>query len=381
VAENPFRYGSPVSGQHFTGRQAELAALVSRMTNSINVVLVSPRRYGKTSLLLASERRLRAQSKAAALVSVNVLRCADLASLAGRLAHAAYAMPGGRWHRARQSLGDFVRRLRVTPTVAFLPDGNPRFGFDASMGPTDAETVISDVYQLLAEQAERGPAALILDEFQAVADLSGHLSDLFKSLADTWPRVSLVVAGSKRHLMARLVDDRAAPLYGMAERIALGPIPAPEMIAYVQARAAETGKRAVAGAAEEILDRAGPVPNDIQRLAYEAWDAAVEHLDDAAVDMGMARVLEHDSLVLAERFERLAPGQRRVLVALANDAGPSVYASAFARRTGMATPAGVRKAIQALEADELVAMRDGRPVVADPFLRAWLSDQRASNGE
>ncbi len=376
MADNPFRYGSPVSGEQFTGREAELAALVSRMTNSINVVLVSPRRYGKTSLLLAAEERVRMQSRRAALVSVNVLRCADLTSLAGRLAHAAYRMPGGRWHRARQSIADFVHRLRVTPTVAFLPDGNPRFGFDASMDPADAETVISDVYELLAEQAERVPAVLILDEFQAVADLSGHLPNLFKSLADTWPKVSLVVAGSKRHLMARLVDDREAPLYGMAERIALGPIPAPEMTAYVQARAAETGKPAVAGAAEEIVGRAGPVPNDIQRLAYEAWDAAGEQLDHAAVDTGMARVLEHDSLVLTERFERLAPGQRRVLVALANDAGPSVYAAAFARQTGMATPAGVRKAVQALEADELITVRQGRPVVADPFLRAWLSEQQ-----
>lgn len=373
VLENPFRYGSPVSGDQFTGRRAELATLVSRMSNSVNVVVVSPRRYGKTSLLLAAEERLRSRARRAAVVSVNVLRCADLAALAGQLARAAYRMPGGRWHRARQTLGEFVRRLRVTPIVTFAPDGTPRFGFDAAMASEDAETVIADVYALLAEQAERVPAVLVLDEFQAVADLSGHLPDLFKALSDTWPKVSLVVAGSKRHLMARLVDVREAPLYGMAERLALGPIPAAEMAAYVTARASETGKPPVAGAAEGIVERAGPVPNDIQRLAYEAWDAAAEQIDQASTDAGMDRAVDRDAAIFAERFEGLAPGQRRVLAALAAGGEASPYASAFARRTGMATPAGVRKAVQALEADELVTVRDGRLVVADPFLRAWLA--------
>jgi len=52
---NPFRYGSPVTGANFTGRTVERQALVSGMSDGLNVSLVSPRRYGKTSLLLRAE--------------------------------------------------------------------------------------------------------------------------------------------------------------------------------------------------------------------------------------------------------------------------------------------------------------------------------------
>ena len=48
---NPYRYGAPVSGSQFTGRHAELRAVADRMRNGINILVLSPRRYGKTSLI------------------------------------------------------------------------------------------------------------------------------------------------------------------------------------------------------------------------------------------------------------------------------------------------------------------------------------------
>jgi hypothetical protein len=73
---NPYHYGTPVSGDQFAGRQTELAALENRMRDGINVVLTSPRRYGKTSLLSKATDDLLAEG--AAMISVNVLACRDL---------------------------------------------------------------------------------------------------------------------------------------------------------------------------------------------------------------------------------------------------------------------------------------------------------------
>ena len=283
-ARNPFHYGTPVEGDQFTGRHEELGALLTRMRNGVNVVLLSPRRYGKTSLLHAAEARLAKARPPAAIIEVNVLRATSLAGLAGLLTAGAFHLAGARWQRARQAVPEFLRRVRVHPIVTFDPTGNPRFGFDAALTARDAETVLADVYALLAEEAAKRPAVLVLDEFQAITRYGDYLPGLFKALADAHPRVSLVLAGSKRHLMEELVIHNQAPLFGMAQRLSLGPIPSAEMEAFLRQRAAGAGKPLDDAAATHLLDLAGPVPNDIQHLAFEAFEAAADRIDVPAVD-------------------------------------------------------------------------------------------------
>ena len=56
---NPFEYSDPVLGDSFADRKAELQTLASRMLTGQNVVVISPRRYGKTSLILNAQGRVR----------------------------------------------------------------------------------------------------------------------------------------------------------------------------------------------------------------------------------------------------------------------------------------------------------------------------------
>lgn len=369
---NPFHYGTPVDAEHFAGRQEELKALGARMRDGINVVLVSPRRYGKTSLLLLAESEMSGRS--AAIVHVNVLRCRDAADLAAKLASRTYRLPSARWHRAKHAAADFARRLQVAPTVTFGADGTPRFGFGGDMATEAAETVIADVYGILAGEAPRRAPVLILDEFQAISDYGEHLPGVIKALADEHHRVSLVLAGSSAHLMERLTGSTGSPLYGMAERIALGPVRAPDMTDYLLRRAAIGSKAMKANVADKVVDRAGPVPNDIQRLAYAAFEVAGAEVTTADVEEGMAQSVAHDAAPYADAYQRLSIGQRRVLVEIAQGADEQLYSARFARSAGLATGASVRRAIDALSAHELIVHRSGTWVVADPFFARWLAE-------
>jgi hypothetical protein len=366
---NPYHYGTPVSGAQFAGREQETAALVQRMSDGINVVLVSPRRYGKTSLLVRAATTL---TKQGGLVArVNVLRCADQAALAAQLTSAVYELPGARWHRLRQAVPEFVRRLRITPSVTFDGD-RPRFSFEPSLSAADTDRVVADVYAALAEHPPKKSAALVLDEFQAIVDIGRHLPALLKALADEHPSVSLVLSGSKQHPMRRLVVDAKAPLYGTAEHFALDVLPPDVMASYLRRRARSAGKPMSAQAAAEIIAAAGPVPNDIQHLAYEVFDAAAERIRPADVRAGIARAVDHEASLHAERFETLAPCQRRVLTELARRPISAPQAADFVRRASLANASSVRRALDALRGEELVVRRDGTYQVADPFFAAWL---------
>jgi hypothetical protein len=278
---------------------------------------------------------------------------------------------GGRWHRLRQAVPEFLRRFRIVPSVTFVND-QPKFTFSPAMSSADADTVIADVYAVLAELAGKRPAVLVLDEFQAVTDLGAHLPALFKALADEHPEVALVVAGSKKHLMERLVVSRDAPLYGMAEHFALDVVPADVMTAFLVARAESAGKRLPREAAELIVTLAGPVPNDIQHLAYEVYDAAGRSITANDVEVGLRLAVEHEAGLHADRFEALAPGQRRVIAELAVHPTAQPLSSQFVQVVRLANSSSVRKALDALEADELVEHRGGTYRVASPFFAAWL---------
>ncbi len=172
-------------------------------------------------------------------------------------------------------------------------------------------------------------------------DHGAHLPQLFKALADAHPGVALVLAGSRRHLMERLVIDGRAPLYGMAQKLALGPIPEGVMVRFLVVRAAAGGKEIDPATAGHIVEVAGPVPNDIQRLAYEAFNLAGHLASVGSSSLSPSRLTTGPS-------PRCSPV-------------PSAFAGGNS----------VKRVIDALEADELIA-DEGEWRVVDPFLAAWL---------
>jgi hypothetical protein len=173
--------------------------------------------------------------------------------------------------------------------------------------------------------------------------------------------------------LERLVADRGAPLYGLAERLALDVLPTQVMSDFLRRRASSAGKSMSTPVASRIIELAGPVPNDIQHLAYETWGAAGRSVTVDDVEAALARTVEHEASSYADRYGALASGQRRVLAALAAAPSGEPYAASFVRATGLASASSVGRALDALVSSELVVRRGGTYLVADPFLAAWLS--------
>jgi hypothetical protein len=340
------------------------------MVSGVSVVVTAPRRYGKTSLIDRAAKLVREDH--GAVISVNLMHCPGLDVLASRLVAGACTTEGGRVRRARQGLPELLRRLRVQPALTLDDTGKPRFTF-GGLAERDAIVVLDDVYAILSSLAKERPAVLILDEFQAVGELGGGIVPALKALGDQHPKVSLVVAGSRQHLMDALVLSRGAPLHNMAERLALGPIDEPVMVRYLVDRARHGAKEMTEAAAERICELAGPVPYDIQRLAYEVFDRAGDRIASSDADDGMSGVIRREDPNFTDGLSRMSIRHRRVLVGISvRRRVDQPYTAEFARDVGYAGPPGVRRAIEALCADETLSQQRGGLVVADPFFAEWL---------
>jgi uncharacterized protein len=372
ASRNPYRFGAPVENAWFCDRQGELTTLVRRMQDRIHVIVLSPRRYGKTSLLQTALRTFRAGGGRAGYA--DLIRATSEHEVAAEILAATVNGVLRRGRRAARNLEHVLARLRLTPSVSVSTEGNVSFAFEPGVARRAWQQIFDDALDLLADAAKQGPVALVLDEFQQVAEVGSGIGGAFKAAADRLTNVSLVFAGSHQSVMERLTRTRGAPLYGMGEVLSLGIVPREEMVNYMRRRARAGGKGLTKSVAEALFDRAGGIPNDVQWLAHAAFEHAVkEAIDEQAISAGLEAIVARQSSSFAERFETLAPSQQRTLKALAHSPTEHVYSRQFLDRVDVANANAVRKALAMLSQAELVERIDGSWHLTNPFLRAWLN--------
>ncbi len=369
----PFRFGAPVEPPWFCDREAELDVLTARIEAGIHVFVLSPRRYGKTSLLA------RATDVAAAAgvrcAYANLLLCSTEVELASAIVTAVVRGVLGPAQRALHGLEEVLRHLRVAPRVSMRPDGAVEVSLDPLVVGGSWLGVIEDAVGLLERAAQRRPAVLMLDEFQVVASIGPKgVGGAFKALADSVRHASLVFCGSHLSTMEKLTRGSGAPLAGMGERLVLDVVPEPAMVDFVVDRVAAGGKQMAPAVAAAIYAAADGVPNYVQQLALAAFEAAGRRrtVDNAEVAAGLGRVVERQAGDFAERVELLAGSQQRVLKALSGQPTSAVYAKAFLDAVAVANANAVTTALRVLNDRELVQRRNRVWTVADPFLRHWL---------
>jgi uncharacterized protein len=362
----PFPFEGPVPPELLIDRAAELDLLARRAADRVNVRLVAPRRYGKTSLLLAHAQRLRATDWRTAHVDFS--RVADLTDVARRLA-AAYAHLDPPWVRAH--LSGLLSRLGVTLGVT-----GPSVSLSArpsSSDPVAAETVLYRLLDLPKElhDADRVPTLVVLDEFQdllvARKDLDGLVRSRIQYHGDA---AAYVFAGSEPSMMRELFDVTERPLFGQADPLALDPLPLDETLADLSARFAAE-QLDPADALGELVTFAAGHPQRTMLLAYLLADRLIA--GEAGTAETAARVID-DALERTQPAHQALWGQlgasdRALLAAVADGVPPTSRALAEEHKVGRRTLAA---AAQRLADQGHVILRPRRTKLVDPLLAEWL---------
>ena len=208
---NPFRFGALALDDAFTDRKEEIAELKADVRNGQDVVIFAPRRYGKSSLVWRAAHELVREKVLVA--SVDLMTTPSPAKLAEKLARAIHDDVATPLLRAKERLRVFSD-LRVAPTITVEPQtGNVAFRFNVTERGEDLHATIERLLELPGElAAERGRSvALVLDEFQEVADVDPKLPRLMRAVFQAQPEVAHVYLGSKRHMMRRIFSEAIEP--------------------------------------------------------------------------------------------------------------------------------------------------------------------------
>jgi AAA+ ATPase superfamily predicted ATPase len=375
---NPFRFGALALDDAFTDRKDEIAELKADVRNGQDVVVFAPRRYGKTSLVWRASHELVREKVLVA--SVDLMTTPSPAKLAEKLARAIHDDIATPLLRAKERLRIFSD-LRVNPTITVEPEtGNVAFRFGVTERGEDLHATIERLLELPAQlAAERGrTVALVLDEFQEVADIDSKLPRVMRAVFQAQPEVAHVYLGSKRHMMRRIFSDENEPFWRSAKQVELGVIEPKHFRGYIRRRFDRTGRVASPDGLDAIIEATGGHPYATQELCYFAWQEtpAEGRCDAERVATALAKVLRSEHAHFSLLWERASSVQRLLLAELAREPGRPLSAD-YRGRHNLPGASTVQRAIEALERDELVVRDRGRVRIAEPFLAAWLRRSEA----
>jgi hypothetical protein len=373
---NPFRFGDLALDDAFTDRELELAELEADIRNGQNVVVVAPRRYGKSSLVWRASRRLVAEGVLVA--QIDLMRAATKEQLAALLSRAIYEDIATPLYRARERAAQIFRSLRVTPTITVDPvDGSLSFSFTGGYARDDVDATIERLLELPAELAgERGRrVALVFDEFQEILELDPRLPALMRAVFQAQPEVAHVYLGSKKSMMRELFNDANEPFWRSARQVELGSIRADAFRPFIERKFRDTGRSIDGAALDCVLASTGGHPYATQELCYALWEETPEGGAASAetVAAALARVLRSENAHFTRVWDTTSRTQRLVLQALAAEPAAGLTSGEYRRRHGLPAPSSVQKAVEALVAAELVDREGpGSYRIAEPFLAEWV---------
>jgi AAA+ ATPase superfamily predicted ATPase len=376
--QNPFVYGEVVPAAAFVDRVVELDRLVGDLAAGQKVFLISPRRYGKSSLI---RHALTAVSRRGVIcVEVTVSSFSSYVAFLEGYARALVTAES-KWDRARGWLRDAIRSARAE--VRYAPDEAPFGGVSVSFPGVRSERDVSrlaqEVFALPARLADvrRRPVAVALDEFQAIGGFNGgSVEHALRAAVQHQRDVGYVFAGSEPTLMERMIGPKR-PFYKAGPVMRLDKIPSDEFAAFIDTRFARSGIRAESGLGRSIVELAGNLPYDVQRLAHETWDEVRRDgrrratLDD--LHQALRRLLAEQHVVFETQWERLTLPQRSVLRAVVLEEGRELLSAETRARHRLGGASSVQYALSSLVRDDAIAREGDRYVVVDSLFREWIA--------
>jgi uncharacterized protein len=372
---NPFRFGPLALDEAFTDREPELDSLVADARNGQDVVVLAPRRYGKSSLVWRVAQEL---VKSEVLVAqIDLMRTPTKDQLASKLAKTIHEELATRVWAAKERLKVFAG-LRLQPTITVDPgDGTVSFSFDARAADRDIDATLEEllitVGRIGAERKRR--VVLVLDEFQEVVDIDPALIKLMRSVFQEQPEVAHIYLGSKRHMMRQIFNDENEPFWRSAKQMELDVIALDLFAAYALARFEATGKDVDPDTCDAALELTGGHPYATQELLYFLWESTPQAgaADLAALDRALEATLRSEHSHFSLVWDGASGAQKRVLQALAQEQPGRPLSSDYQRRHSLPTTPTLQTALGALERAELVArLGRGQYRIAEPFLTEWI---------
>lgn len=363
-----------VTGNAFCDREKERAYLKKRLEQNAHVVLMSPRRYGKSSLIAQFTLDQNMPSASVDLLPATSGKYVKNAIVTGVTQLLDSIMP--RLKKSKQKLISYFARMN--PVIELSA-----FGQKIKLQPdekTCEETIMKLLMNLDAAAASLNQRIIfIMDEFQQIATLedSHSLEASIRHAVERSKYVFYIFSGSNRTLLEDMFKNRNRPLYHLCDEIKLNRISKEYYEPFIKKASQKTWRKTLSSESiDRILFLTECHPYYVNRLCRMLWDADVPPDADTVEDTWLKYVDIQRVDWISEMLSHLTVNQRVVLVGLAQSPEQKPRNKDFANKLEMSSSSVQRTISTLLKKDLVYKDPDGFYNVLNPAIKTALAKDK-----
>ena len=370
MENKPFVFGVAASGDNFTDRESETARLLTNFRSGVNTVLISPRRWGKTSLVRKVCRL--AQTDELKIVYLDIFSCRSDADFYDAFASAVLKQTSTKVEEWMENIRQFLSR--ISPKISLGADPAADFSFSLELTPKRED--IDEILQLPEKIAEKKGCRIVvcIDEFQQIGEFKDSKT-FQKRLRSVWQlqkHVSYCLFGSKKHLMNELFERKSLPFYKFGDAIYLQKIATADWVGYIRSRFEATGKSIPAELAEEICRRVDNHSSYVQQLAWLVWTRTGKEATQQELEAAFQDIIDQNTPLFEKQTESLTSFQINFLRAIIDGVHSEFTTQEVMRKYQLGSSANVSIIKRALIKKELIEIDKRKAVIPDPIMKVWL---------
>lgn len=371
--ENPFVFGKAVEGSYFTDREEDAKRLTANLTHGINTTLISPRRWGKTSLVkkVISEIK-RPDIKT---VFIDIFQCKTEYEFYRTFSTAVIKQTSSKLEEWVEMAKAFLSH--IAPKFSFGTD--PLNDFSLSFEWESKDGTEQEILQLPEKIAQKKGIRLVvcLDEFQQISSFAGS-ANFQKKIRSVWQHqqnVTYCMFGSKKHLLENIFNDKSMPFYKFGDIMFLKKIPTEEWISFIRGKFESTGKSISTAQIVKICEATENLSSYVQHLAWIVWYKSDKEVSDKNVEDAIDDLLEQNKAFFQRECEQLSDFQLNFLRALSHGITTGFSRKEVIDKYRLESSANVQSIKKALQKKDLIQI-DGQEVsFNDSLFKLWLSRQ------
>ena len=372
--ETPFVFGKIATDRNFTDRETETLCLVQNFTSLSNTIIISPRRWGKSSLVNKAAELAAKQDSQLRICTIDLFNVRNEEQFYSILAQKIISSTSTRFEEAVASAKKFFSRLVPKISIGTDPTNEVSIDFDweeIKRNPDEALELAENIAR------EKGLKIVVcIDEFQNIAEFTD--ADYFqKKLRSHWQKhqhVAYCLYGSKRHMMMEVFTNPSKPFYKFGNIMFLNKIDSKYLVAFINERFADTGRQITHSASELIVELTDKHPYYVQQLAQLSWLRTQDICSVETVQEAFNSLVNQLSLLFVTITETLTTQQLNYLRALI--AGEkSISSTETMHKYHISSTTSIARSRLALVKNDILDFHSGKYSFQDPVYAHWLKTQ------
>ena len=364
-----FVYGMSVGGDNFTDRIEETKRIKLDFENGINVILISPRRMGKTSLIKKVISEM--DNPGIKVVYMDIYDCRSEYDFYNRFAETMMKSTGNQLEQVMENIKRFL--VRVSPKLSFSPEPNSEFSVSLGITPRDysPEEILDLPERIAKEQGIR--IVVCIDEFQQIGEFADSLT-VQKRLRGVWQHhqhVSYCFFGSKKHLMENIFQSRRMPFYQFGEMLHLKCIPTEYWVPFICSRFEKYGKKISEEYAARICHTVKNYSSYVQQLAWNVMAETEIEVNEESFTEGFNALLEQNSSLFIQQTEGLTTYQLNFIRLLCNGIHSGFNTQSVVEQYSLGSKSNVDRVKKCLIDRELITIEKEGVFLADCVFELW----------